>query len=786
MHAIDRKLLRDIWRLRGQVFAVALVVGSGVALLVMALSTLTSLRETTEAYYDRYAFAEIFAGAKRAPERVAERIAEIPGVRTVETRVTALTTVDVAGIDEPVMVQLMSVPDNREARLNRFALQSGRMVRPRRDDEAVVHAPFAEAHGLRPGDEIHVLLNGTRRPVRIVGIALSPEFVYAIAPGGLMPDDLRFGVLWMGREGLAAAYDMDGAFNQVSLALLRGEDPDRVIPALDTLLERHGGTGAIARKDQLSNWFLMNELEQLRTMSTILPTIFLAVAAFLTNTVLARLIAIERREISLLKAFGYTNLQVGWHYAKLAMAMTLAGVVLGWAAGAALGRYNTETYSELFRFPFLFFRPSGVEFAISTVVALAAGLFGALGAVRGALRLAPAEAMRPPTPDRFRGVSLPKAFLDALDAPTRIILRHILRTPQRALSTVVGVALAVAVLLTALQWHAAITHLVLSHFQESQRQDVVVGFADPRGQGAVHALAALPGVMDVEPMRFVPADISSGRVTHRGGVTALPPEARLQVIHDVRGWDVPVPASGVVIATLLAEKLGVAPGDQIRIEVLDRDHPVLETTVAGLHETFIDVPVYLSLPELNRLLGDPPSFGHASLVVDPAEEGALLRSLRDVPGLASVMIKRAAMDEMFDTIGETILVFAGFFVVFAGALSYGVVYNAARIALSERGRELATLRVLGFSRWEVSYILIGETALLVLAALPIGCVIGTGLVWLIVQTFETELFRLPFVIPPSAYGQAVLVVLVASAASAAIVRRRLDRLDLIGVLKTRE
>jgi len=786
MTALDLKLLRDLWRLRGQVLAVALVVASGVALLVMSLSTLTSLRDTTEAYYDRYGFADIFAGVKRAPERLAERIAELPGVSAVETRVTALSTVDIAGVNEPVMVQLLSVPKGREPALNRFALQAGRDVQPGRDDEAVVHAPFAEAHGLMPGDVIHVLLNGTKRPVRIVGIALSPEFVYAIAPGGLMPDDRRFGVLWMAREGLAAAYDMHGAFNDVSLALLRGQAPEPVITALDALLKRHGGTGAIARENQISNWFLMNEFDQLRTMSTILPTIFLAVSAFLTNTVLARLIAIERREISLLKAFGYRNLQVGWHYAKMALAMTLLGVLIGWAAGAALGRYNTELYSEFFRFPFLYFRPSGLEFAISAVVAMSAGLFGALWAVRGALALAPAEAMRPPTPAMYRSAEATQALLNRLDQPTRIILRHILRTPHRAATTVLGVALSVAVLVTAMQWNAAISFLVDSHFQQSQRQDVVVGFVDLRGRDAEHALGALPGVMDVEPLRIVSADISSGNVTHRGGLTGLPEGARLQIVHDVRGWHVPVPASGVMLGTLLADKLGVVPGDTIRIEVLSRDHPVFETTVAGVHETLIAMPAYISLSELNRLLGDPPALEYASLVIDEAQEGALLAALRDLPGLASVMVKQTAIDQMHQTLGETILIFSGFFVVFAGTLAYGVVYNAARIALSERGRELATMRVLGFSRWEVSYILIGETALLVLVALPLGCLMGAGLVWIIVQAFETELFRLPFVIPPAAYGKAVVVVLIASLASAAIVRRRLDRLDLIGVLKTRE
>ncbi|SMX21916.1 ABC transporter permease [Boseongicola aestuarii] len=786
MHPLNRKLLRDLLRLRGQVFAVALVVASGVALLVMSLSTLTSLQATTDAYYERYSFAEVFAGVRRAPMRLTDRIARIPGVQTVETRISALTTVEIASMSEPVMAHLLSVPDDREPLLNRFALLTGRSPLADRDDEAVLHAPFAQAHGLVPGDSIRVLLNGTQRKVRVVGIALSPEFVYAIAPGGLMPDDRRYGIVWMGRETLAAAYDMQGAFNDVTLSLLRDVDPKPVITDLDDLLEDHGGSGAIARADQISNWFLMNEFDQLRTMATILPGIFLSVAAFLTNAILARIITVERREIALMKAFGYTDLQVGWHYTMLALAMTAVGVLLGWGAGAALGRYNTEIYTQFFRFPFLFYRPSGTEFALSAIVAFGAGLLGAIGAVRQVLRLVPAQAMRPPAPERFREVALPHAVVEALDSPTRIILRHIIRNPLRAGVTVVGVALSVAVLVMAMQWNDAIYLLVRNHFQQSQHQDMVVGFRGTRADSARHALLSLPGVLAVEPMRLVAADITNGRTRHRGGLTALPEDSRLQLIHDVRGWKVPVPTGGVVLGRLLAEKLDVKPGDTVEVEILERDHRRFELTVAGIHETWIAMPAYVSLAQLNRLLGDPPSFEYASLLVDAADEGPLYDALRALPGLATVTVKHNAIQTMFETIGETILIFSGFFVLFSSALAYGVVYNAARVALSERGRELATLRVLGFTRAEVSYILIGETALLVMIALPLGCLAGYGLVAIIVQAFETELFRLPFVIPPTAFGKAVLVIIIASAVSAAVVRRRLDRLDLISVLKTRE
>ncbi len=786
MGVLGLKLLRDLWRLKGQVIAVALVVASGVALLVMSLSALSSLRGTAEAYYERYAFAEVFAAMTRAPERLAGRIAEIEGVAAVETRVAAFTTLEVRGHAEPVVAKLLSLPEGAMPRLNRLAMRAGRLPAPGRDDEAVLLAPFAEAHGLTVGDRLAVLLQGAKREVRITGLALSPEYVYAMGPGQLMPDDKRFGVVWMGREALAAAYDLEGAFNDVSLALLPGTDPRAVIDRLDGLTDRYGGTGAIPRADQTSHWFLMNEFDQLRTMATILPTVFLLAAAFLTNTFLGRLIEIERREISILKAFGYRNSEIGLHYALMALAMTSVGVVLGWGLGVALGRWNTGMYAEFFKFPFLQFAPGAQGFVISAAVSLGAALLGALASVARAVRLHPAEAMRPPMPGRARGSLLPEAITRRLDHPTRLVLRQILRAPVRSGSTVVGVSLAVGILVMAMQWQDGIERLATSHFVDTQRMTMTIGFFEPRPLSARFEVARLPGVMRVEPVRIAAADLAGAGGTHRGSVIGLSEDGRLEAIHDIRGWDLAPPAGGVVLGSMLAEKLGVEVGETVEIAVLDGRRPRLEVPVSGLVVSYIGMPAYMRLGPLNAALGEGARFEYAQLLVDPAEQDALLAALAELPGLAFVTVRQTALQKLHDTLGETILIFSSFFVGFSSVLAVGVLYNAARVALSERGRELATLRVLGFRRGEIAYILLGEAALLTLIALPLGCAVGYGLVWLISQGFETELFRMPLVVGRASYAVAVLVVIAAAVGAGLLVRRRVRRLDLVAVLKTRE
>lgn len=785
--ALNRKLLRDLWRLKGQVIAVALVVASGVGVLVMSLTALESLRATAEAYYERYRFAHVFASTKRAPERLAREIAAIPGVQAVETRISRLATIDLQGFPEPVMGRLISVPETGEARLNRLAMRAGRSVAPGRPDEIVLSEPFALAHDLDLGDRFEAIMNGHRRSLEIVGIALSPEFVYAIGPGSLMPDDQRFGIGWMGRRALAAAYDLDGAFNDVSLTLLRGVDPAPVLARVDAILERYGGIPAIARADQISNWFLMNELDQLKTVSTLLPAIFLLVAGFLTNMVLARIVATERAEIGLMKAFGYTNRQVAWHYVQMVMAMTAVGIVLGAIIGTWLGRINTETYSEFYRFPFLYFRPTADVYALAALISLAVALTGTALSVRRAARLPPAVAMQPPAPPAYRRRGLSGTRLaHHLDHPTRIILRQIERWPLRSALTSVGVGLSVGVLVMANQWVDSIEAIEEDFFFKSQHQDVMVGLVEAQSSAALYEFQRMPGVLAAEPLRIVSADFRVGNRRHRGAVEGVQAEARLHRLFDASGHTVTVPPEGLVLSRVLADKLGVGVGDRVWLELREGRRPARQVRVVRLFETLLGMSAYMDRRALDKLLLERSSLEYVNLLVDPLREAELFAHLKGSPEVSAIMKRRAAVATFHETLGDTLLVYVAFFTGFAVALGFGVVYNSARVALSERAHELATLRVLGFSRGEIAYILLGEVALLIVAALPLGCLMGRGLAWVMTAGFETELYRVPLVVDDSTYGIAVVIALVAAAVSAALVGRRVERLDLVSALKSRE
>lgn len=788
VRALDRKALRDLWRLRGQVLAVGLVIASGVAVLVMSLSTLEALEQSAATYYERYRFAEVFAGLKRGPERLADRIASIPGVQTVQTRIVRYATLDIPGFAEPVIGQFVSIPDQGAPLLNRLVYRSGGPLAPGRHDQVLVSEPFAEAHGLRPGDRLDAVLDGHRRTLYIAGVVLSPEFIYSLGPGALLPDDLRFGVMWMSRQALEAAFDLDGSFNNVTLDLLRGVDPDDVIAALDGLLEPYGGVGAIARADQLSHWFVTNEIAQLATMSRILPAIFLVIAAFLTHMVLSRLIAMERSQIGLMKAFGYSAREIAGHYAKLVVAIALVGILIGLLIGVWFGRLNTAMYADLFRFPTRIYVTSSAGFMTAAGLSLLAALAGASSAVWRAVRLPPAQAMAPPAPPVFRRSRLASTRLWRwLDQPTRIILRNIGRWPVRAGLTAVGLSASVALLVLTLQWNDSLDYLAQTYFFDTQRQHVMLGFAETRPTSVLQEVRRLPGVLAAEPMRIVSADFKVGHRTHRGALSGVPEPARLQpVFDDERSAVVAVPLDGLILGERLARKLRVGQGDSVDVHLLEGRRPVLTLVVADTVATHIAMPAYVHIHRLDRALRERPGLEYVSLLIDSRAESLLYEELKNLPAVSAVMLRQAAIDSFYATVIDHIMVYISMFTVLACTLGVGVAYNSVRIALSERGRELATLRVLGFSRGEISYILLGEVALLAVLALPLGCVVGRGLTIVMASSFDTELFRVPLTIEPSTFGMAMLISLAATALSAGLVRRRVDRLDLVEVLKTRE
>ena len=787
LSALNRKLLREVTQLKGQVLTIALVLASGITTFIGMRGTYECLESARDAYYDRYRFAHVFASLERAPESLGPRIETLTGVAAVETRISEQVTLPLEGMSRPAYGRLLSLPAAGSGGMNAVALRTGRLPTIDRDDEVLVLESFAAAHGLRPGDQIPAVLNGKLRRLRVVGSVLSPEFVYAIRPGAIVNDPQRYAVLWMTRSALQSAFRLEGAFNDVSLRLQPGASEAEVLAALDRLLVPYGGDGAYPRKRQISDQMLTTELGQLAALGGMVPLVFLGVAAFLINLVLGRLIALQRSEIATLKAVGYSNREVAWHYLGLVAVVLVPSAVLGTLGGMALGRFVLGIYGAIFGFPDLAFGLPISLLCFALLVSAAAATFGALFAVRSATSLPPAEAMHAPAPARYRRSALERLGLGALAGPAGLmVLREVQRRPLRTLLSSLGVAGATALLILGRFGLDSLDSYLEGTLRREQRQVLTVVFAHAVSSRVTGQLARIPGVNIAEGVHSVPVRARHEHRKRDSVLIGLPENASLRQLVQRNGKLAQLPSDGVLMTTALAQILGVHLGDRLELELREGERPTVRPLVAGFVDESIGLSIYAQSEFLASLEGSQGTVSSVLLDVTPAFVPALEQRLRKSPQVIDVSDLRADIQRLRDMNAQVMDMWTLVAITLAASVILGVVYNNARIALAARSRDLASLRVLGFSRAEISRVLIGGLALEVLLAVPIGLWLGRRWGELFMASVDQEMFRWRVVVAPTTYAMATVVTLLAATASALWVRRSLDHLDLIGVLKNRE
>ena len=781
---LERKLLRDLRQLAGQAAAIVLVVGCAAATAVMSFGVLRSLEDARARYYERCRFADLFVSLQRAPDAAGEAIRRLPGVAAVETRLVAEVAVELPRSDGPIAARMLSWPERGEPEVNAIVLRSGRFVRADAP-EVVVSESFAEAHGLGPGDRLDVLLGGREREMVIVGVALSPEFIYALGPGMLAPDDRRFAILWTGRGVLEAALGASGEFNDLAVRVKESATVDRVARQIEAALAPYGAAEVHGRERQPSHAFLSAMFHQIAGVGRIAPAIFLLVAAFLVHGILGRLVDTQRQHIGVLKALGISDVRIAWHYLELALVLGVLGLAVGMAAGTILGQGLTRLYAQFFHFPVLSFEHDPPSVLAACVISIAALAIGAARGVRAVSRLAPAAALAPPVPPGYR-----RAWLDRLvlrgpaHGATRMVVRHLGRFPLRAGLTVVGLALAVALQIAMLFSFDALDRIIGFHARAEAR-DFAVLFARPLPVAAVEDVARWPGVMKAEGWRMLPAKLGSGGRARVVNITGLSQSAMLRTLLDAQLAPVAVPRQGLALPGKLATLLGVGVGDRVTLQPVG-SRIEAELPVARIVEQYIGLDAYMDLDALNALLGSEPAISGADLAVDSRRRGEFLRSLKDSDAIAGISERSAVLASFRHTMLRTLTLIVSFFVGFAGLTAFGIAFSSARITLSEREREFATLGALGFGAPEVSRILALETALLLAVAVPLGCLLGWGLAWVIVQRLDTELYRVPLVVGAHTVALAVFVVVTATLLSTWGVSRHIGRINLPALLNARQ
>ena len=407
--------------------------------------------------------------------------------------------------------------------------------------------------------------------------------------------------------------------------------------------------------------------------------------------------------------------------------------------------------------------------------------------MRSVVSLPPAEAMRPAAPETFRVSLFERLGVRRwLSQPARMVLRNLSRRPVRAGLSIVGIAFAGAIMVVGWAMIDSMDELLEVQFNIVQRQDLSVSFFEPVERRAVHELAALSGVLQVEPTNGVAARLRNGHLQKQTAIQALAPDARLRRVVDLDYRAIRLDRPGLVLSTLLAEQLRVEPGDTLVVEIMEDSRPVREVVLTDTVDDLLGVTAYMEQESLRRLVRRDDTITGAMLKIDTLAEERLYGLLKAMPAVAGATLRSAALQSIRTYMLDNMAMMMNVNLLFAVIIAFGVIYNTARISLSETSRELASLRVIGFTRGEISSILLGELGILTLASIPLGLLLGFAMITGVMSVFESELFRLPVVVEPSTFLVSAATVLGSMAISAWTVRRKLHDLDLVAVLKTRE
>jgi len=786
---LSRKLLRDVRRTAGQFAAVGAVITCAMVVFISLWVAYGSLLVSRDRYYERYHFADFFAHLEKAPRSALAKAASIPGVWRVRGRIVKDVALEVEGNDGAPVGRIISMPESRSGLINDIHLVTGSYFPGAAANEVIVSQRFADANGLRLGSTFRATINERKEELRVVGTAYSPEYVYSISSAGQwMPNDAGFGIIFAKEKFVEDAFDMTNAFNDLVGLLRPGANVDAVLDAIKERLDQYGVYHKYARADQLSHHLLSEEIRQLRNSAIVTPMIFLAVAAVVIHVLLRRMTELQRTQIGLLCALGYSKLRVVAHYVSYALAVAVAGAVPGTVIGYLLARKWLALYNRFFDFPALYMHFSA--WTVAKAFLLAGGMC-VLGAMRSAwrvLQLQPAVAIRPQTPLSTRVVHLSSLSGPWMRLPLtwRLTARNTLREWHRAFFNLAGVALAVVILMVATVITDWMDFIIAFQFGLVDRSDIHVDFVTERSRAAVLDIASLEGVRRAEGILQFGAELRNGWRTKTVLVLGLPRDSRIYRVYDTTGRRVALPPDGLVVPDRVAKSLRLSRGSQLLVDPYLKDKDERPALVRAIVDQYMGLTVYASRQYLADFLREPGAVNGALVRADPDDIPALIRTLDDLPAVRSVNATGDILGGFEETVSDLSRVMQAILTLFAAIIAFAVIYNSSAVSIAEQARDLACMCSLGFERQSVAQVATNDIMPLGLLGTAAGLVLGVMACQGLARLYESDLYKLPVVIEPDRLALVVAVVLVFQLVARWASARRVLRIDIVRTLKSRE
>lgn len=792
MTPLNRKLCRDIILARGQLAAVAAIMAVGVAAYVGMSGTCRNLEAAKRSYYTRCQMADFWVHLKKAPVSEVAALSAMDDVAALRTRISYQVTVDLDDVARPLTGLVVSMPAERRAVINDIVLKRGGYFSRKRRNEVIVSDDFATKRGLTPGDRVHLLLNNQRKELFVVGTADSSEFTYLVSPGGIVPDPANYGVFYIKRRYAEEVFDFEGACNEVVGRLVPSAQrrPERVLQTIETRLATFGVISKTALKQQPSNFILTNEIQQGKEMATMLSSIFLLVAALVLNVLLSRMAEQQRTVVGTLKAIGYTNRQILRHFFGFGIVVGAMAGLAGWPGGYWLSHAMTNMYRPIFDFPRLDNQLYPSLMAQGMVMSLVFAVLGTLRGVRAVQRLKPAEAMRPRPPQTGRSVILERWrwFWHRLGFQTQMVLRGLFRTRVRTLVGIFAAAMGAAIMVAAFYYRDAFVYLIQFQYEEIDRSDYTLVFRDERGDGALAEVRDLPGVNRAEPLLTVAGTLHHGRHRKKSAITGVKPDAQLTVPRDANAERVRVPRTGLLLTRQLAEILHAQPGDRLTLIPNRGLRRPVDVPVVRVVDSYLGLGAYADIDYLDHVVGEASALNQIQLSVDRGlrTRRALYRELKRLPTLQAVVATRQAKENVEDEMLKMMTTMAYFLIAIAAVIYSGSILNAALISISERQREIATLRVLGYGPRAIGGIFLRESLIVNVVGALLGLPLGYFISLASAAGFDSELFRMPRVIQPISLVVTVVLAIVMCLASHFIVQTVINKMDWREAIKVKE
>lgn len=787
MNILFRKLIRDIKEAKGQFISIFIVVTLGVMFYSGINGTFRNLSIAKDEYYKEYRFADIWADVYKAPESIVKRVKSLPFVKAAEGRIIKDTSMDIAG--ESATVRLITLPDKKKDIVNDIAMQSGSYFSAEDINQCILEDGFLKANGFKIGDYIYPIINGNKVKMKIIGSARSPEFVYPLKDGSeLMVDYTKFGIIYIKESFGQAIFGLDGSVNNISLLLKDGYDVEDAKDEIEKALRTYGVSNVIDRDGQISNSMLKTEIEGLKSSGSAFPVLFFIIASAIIYIMMGRMIENQRKQIGVLKAFGFTDMQILSHY----LSYSIIVAVFGSLAGSVLGMYLSDALTKLenmyFNLPLADMRIYGDLAIPSSLMVLFFCLLAGYNSCKTVFKIMPGEAMRPKAPKAGKKVFLEKIdFLwNRISDIWKMIIRNMLRYKRRSLMISMGVVFSMILLMIAFGMMDTINFMVEQQYKNIQNYDIKVSFSKLLNMDEINTIRNIPHIVKMEPVLETGVEISNGWRKKDVGFTALIRDPEIYRVTDDKGNALKLPEKGIMIPQKLADSLGLKKYDRAYIKPYFPEKEKRQVPIAGIAAQYIGLNVYSSMDSVNYIFGEGTMANAAVLKLDDdAFEEYVKDKLKDMPAVNSVQSKSDSLNALMKNMG-VMASSMGIFIVLAAVLSIAVLYNITTINIFERQRELATLKVLGFKDSEIKRLIFYENYLITIIGIVIALPFGKWLGEYIMSMTDTDAYSFQFILKFKTYVLSIVLTFVFTVITNFVLMRKIKSIDMVETLKSGE